>query len=118
MAASNVVRNFAMEQCQLRGFHYGWVMVAIAFLNALFSTAALGIPSVLIVPMSEDLGWSIGELSGPTGLRLALFGLSAPFAGGLMLRYGPRKMVTLAGAVMLVGLALSIITTQKWQLWL
>ena len=49
---------------------------------------------MLIVPMAEDLGWTIGELSAPQGLRLALFGLCAPLAGGLMLRYGPLKTVS------------------------
>jgi len=100
------------------GIHYGWVMVALTFTYAVFSASAMGVPSVLIVPMSRDLGWSIGELSAPQGLRLALFGLAAPLAGGLMLRYGPRRMVAASGALLLAGLALSIVTTQKWQLWL
>jgi sugar phosphate permease len=101
-----------------RGVHYGWAMVALTFAYAVFSSAAMGVPSVLIVPMSKELGWSIGELSAPQGLRLALFGLAAPLAGGLMLRYGPRRMVALSGALLLAGLALSIVTTEKWQLWL
>jgi sugar phosphate permease len=101
-----------------RGIHYGWVMVALTFVYAVFSASAMGVPSVLIVPMSKDLGWSIGELSAPQGLRLALFGLAAPLAGGLMLRYGPRRMVALSGALLLAGLATSIVATQKWQLWL
>jgi hypothetical protein len=46
---------------------------------------AMGVPSVLIVPMARDLGWSIGELSAPQGLRLALFGLAAPLAAEVML---------------------------------
>lgn len=101
-----------------RGVHYGWVMAALAFLYSLFSSAAMGVPSVLIVPMSKELGWTIGELSAPLGLRLALFGLIAPFAGGLMLRYGPRRMVGLSGALLVVGLLVGIATTEKWQLWL
>jgi MFS family permease len=112
------IRNQFSNALAARGFHFGWAMVALAFLNALFSTAAVGVPSVLIVPMSEDLGWSIGELAAPTGLRMALFGLSAPFAGGLMLRYGPRRMVGISGLVLLLGLAIAILTTEKWQLWL
>ena len=93
-------------------------MVALAFFSALFATASVGVPSVLIVPMSKDLGWSIGEIAAPTGLRLALFGLSAPFAGGLMLKYGPRRMVGLSGFVLIIGLIISILTTEKWHLWL
>ena len=98
--------------------HYGWVMVAITFLYAVFSTSALGVPAVLILPMAKDLGWSIGEISAPQGLRVALFGLCAPLAGGLMLRYGVRRMVGLSGALLMVGLVMSITMTQKWQLWL
>ena len=101
-----------------RGIHYGWVMVALTFAFAVFSSSALGVPSVLIVPMAQELGWTIGELSAPQGLRLALFGLAAPLAGGLMLRFGPRRMVAASGVLLLAGLALSIATTQKWQLWL
>jgi sugar phosphate permease len=101
-----------------RGIHYGWVMVGLTFAFAVFSSSALGVPSVLIVPMAQELGWTIGELSAPQGLRLALFGLAAPLAGGLMLRFGPRRMVAASGVLLLAGLALSIATTQKWQLWL
>lgn len=101
-----------------RSVHYGWAMTALAFLYALFSSAAMGVPAVLIVPMSQELGWTIGELSAPFGLRLALFGLIAPFAGGLMLRYGPRRMVAFSGALLVIGLFVGMATTEKWQLWL
>lgn len=101
-----------------RGVHYGWVMVTLTFLYVVFSSAAMGLPGVLIIPMSKDLGWSIGELSAPQGLRLALFGLAAPLAGGLMLRYGPRRMVALSGVLLIAGLGVSMATTEKWQLWL
>ncbi|MCE2908382.1 MAG: MFS transporter, partial [Burkholderiaceae bacterium] len=101
-----------------RGIHYGWAMVAVTFVYAVFSASAMGVPSVLIVPMAKDLGWSIGELSAPQGLRLALFGLAAPLAGGLMLRYGPRRMVALSGALLMIGLFIAITTREKWQLWL
>jgi predicted MFS family arabinose efflux permease len=101
-----------------RGIHYGWAMAALTFMFIMFSSSAMGVPSVLIVPMSKDLGWSLGELSAPQGLRLALFGLAAPLAGGLMLRYGPRRMVLVSGVLLLAGLVLSILTREKWQLWL
>lgn len=54
--------------------HYGRVMVAVAFLYSMFSSSAMGVPAVLILPMAKELGWSIGELSAPQGLRVALFG--------------------------------------------
>lgn len=104
--------------CAARGIHYAWVMAALGFFYSLFSTAALGVPGVLILPLSEELGLSIGEVSAPQGLRFALFGLVAPFAGGLMLRYGPRRMLTAAALLLLAGLALTVTMTERWQVWL
>jgi predicted MFS family arabinose efflux permease len=101
-----------------RGIHYGWVMAALTFFYVLFATSALGVPGVLILPMSQDLGLSIGALSAPQGLRFAMFGLMAPFAGGLMLRYGPRRILTFAGALLILGLVVTATTTTQWQLWL
>jgi predicted MFS family arabinose efflux permease len=98
--------------------HYAWTMLVLTFLYAMFSTSAMGVPAVLILPMSKELGWSIGELAAPQGLRVALFGLCAPLAGGLMIRYGVRRMVAISGALLMAGLLVSITMTQKWQLWL
>jgi len=63
-----------------RGIHYDWFTVALTMGYLLCSSATLSIPGVLLTPMSRDLGWSIGDLSGPLGLRVALFGLVAPFS--------------------------------------
>ncbi len=98
--------------------HYAWVMLGLAFLYTTFATSAMGVPAVLILPMSKELGWSIGELAAPQGLRLAIFGLCAPLAGGLMLRYGPRRMTAISGTLLMVGLLMSITMTERWQLWL
>jgi sugar phosphate permease len=35
-----------------------------------------------------------------------------------MLRYGPRRMVALSGALLMIGLFIAITTREKWQLWL
>ena len=50
---------------EARGIHYGWVIVALTFVYTVFSTSAMGVPSVLILPRAKDLGWTIGELSAP-----------------------------------------------------
>lgn len=113
MLAETVARRLAA-----RGIHYGWVIVTLGFFYVIFATSALGVPGVLIQPMSRDLGMSISELSAPQGLRLALFGLVAPFAGGLMLRFGPRNIITVGGALLLAGLLLTASTGAVWQLWL
>jgi len=94
------------------------MMVLLVLGYSICSTAALAIPGVLLLPISQELGWSIGELSGPLGLRMTLFGLVAPFAGGLMLRYGPRVVLTASAGLLIGGLLLSLVMTTRWELWL
>jgi predicted MFS family arabinose efflux permease len=101
-----------------RGIHYGWLMVALTFLFNMGAAGAMSIPGVLLKPMSHDLGWSIAVLSGPLGLRMALFGLMAPFAGGLILRYGPRRILMASAALLIAGLFVAMTTTERWQLWI
>ena len=113
-----MLANRLAKYAALRGIYYCWVMAALAFFYVLFSSSALGITAVLIKPMSDQLGLTIGELSASQGLRFALFGLAAPFAGGLMLRYGPRRMVALSGVLSLLGLLLTSTMTTRFQLWL
>ncbi|MEA2768293.1 MAG: hypothetical protein QOD93_1255 [Acetobacteraceae bacterium] len=101
-----------------RGIHYGWLMVALTFFFNVCAAGAMSIPGVLLTPISHDLGWSIGELSGPLGLRMMLFGLVAPFAGGLILLNGPRKVLTWSAVLLIAGLMLAITMTSRWQLWI
>jgi len=101
-----------------RGIHYGWVMMALTFLVAITSSAAVTLPGVLILPMTKEFGWGLGDFGGPVGLMLVLFGVMAPFAGALMLRYGLRTIVVVSGA--LATLALLGITRADalWHLWI
>jgi len=101
-----------------RGVHYGWIVVAVAFLTMLATAAAMGMPGVLLLPLKGEFGWDLGAISGALALRLALFGMVAPFAAALMLRYGMRVVVSTALVFIVAGLALATQMTALWQLWL
>ena len=101
-----------------RGVHYGWIVVAVAFLTMLATAAAMGMPGVLLLPLKNEFGWDLGAISGALALRLALFGMVAPFAAALMLRYGMRVVVSTALVFIVLGLALATQMTALWQLWL
>jgi sugar phosphate permease len=113
MYANALARSLASRE-----IHYGWVMVALTLCYVICSSAVMSIPGILLVPLSKEFGWSIGELSGPLGLRMALFGIIAPFAGALILRYGPRNVVSASAALLILGIVLAMTTRTKWQLWL
>jgi MFS family permease len=108
----------AARSLAAHNIHYGWLMVLLTFLYGVSSAGAMSIPGVLLMPMSRDLGWTIGDLSGPLGLRVTLYGLAAPFAGGLILLYGVRRVLSASAVLLVAGLIISITMTTKWQLWL
>src|SRR5271156_1438239 len=99
-----------------RGIPYGWAVVAVAFLTMLATAAAMGMPGVLLLPLKGEFGWDLGAISGALALRLALFGMVAPFAAALMLRYGMRVVVSTALVFIVIGLALATQMTALWQL--
>jgi MFS family permease len=101
-----------------RGIHYGWVMVALTFVTAVCSAAAIGMPAVLILPLTQEFGWSRGEISGAMALMLVLFGSMAPFGGALMLRYGLRRVVVGAAMLAVLALAGATVMSELWHLWI
>lgn len=99
-----------------RRVHYGWVMAAVTFVVMLTTASALGAPGVLMPPLEKEFGWTTAEISRALALRLLLFGLIAPFAASLMIRFGLKRVVGLAIVLILTGLALSTRMTERWQL--
>lgn len=95
-----------------RGIHYGWVMVAVTFFTALVSSASVGAPGVFILPLEKEFGWSTTQISSALSIRLLLFGLMAPFAAALMVRFGLRNVVISALTIITAGLLASLVMTQ------
>jgi hypothetical protein len=73
---------------------------------------------VLMLPLKTEFGWDLGTISGALALRVLLYGMAAPFAAAVMLRYGVRTVVGTALALIVIGLALATRITAVWQLWL
>ena len=46
----------------------------------LTTSAALGLPGAMLLPLSKEFGWSTDQLSSVFAVRFALFGLLGPFA--------------------------------------
>jgi MFS family permease len=99
-----------------RNIHYGWVIVAVTFLTMLVTAGAMGAPGVLIVPLEHEFGWDNAQISSALALRLLLFGLFGPFAAALMNRFGLRRVMISAAAMIVAGLLASLAMTQVWQL--
>ena len=101
---------------QRRNIHYGWVVVAVTFLTLLVTAAAMGTPGVLIVPLEHEFGWEDAQISSALALRILLFGLFGPFAAAFMNRFGVRRVIICAMALIATGLLTSLAMTRLWQL--
>jgi len=99
-----------------RNVHYGWAVVAATFLTMLVTAGAVGAPGVFIVPLEKEFGWKTSEISSALAIRFVLFGLMGPFAAAFMNRFGVRRMVLTALAIVAAVLAASITMTSLWQL--
>ena len=111
MTSSRIVSALAR-----RNIHYGWVVVAVTFLTLLVTAGAMGTPGVMIVPLENEFGWSDAQISSALALRILLFGLFGPFAAALMNRFGVRRVIIFALALIAGGLLISLMMTQVWQL--
>lgn len=95
--------------------HYAWIVAAVTFATTVITAGTLSISGVLLVPLQQEFGWDTSQVSSAFGIRLALFGLLAPFSATLLNRFGIRRMVTIALLVILAGLIGTFFTTTVWQ---
>ncbi len=106
------------RQLDRHNIHYGWVMLAVTFLTMLTTACAMGAPGVLMPPLQKEFGWTAAQISGALAVRLILLGLIAPFAAAMMIRFGLKRVVSLALGLIIAGLGLSLMMTEIWQLFL
>jgi sugar phosphate permease len=97
-------------------FHYGWVIVGVTFLTLLVGAGVRSAPGVLLVPLETEFHWSRGTISFAIAVSLILYGLIGPFAAALMERFGVRRIMMSALALLAAGVALTTLMTQSWQL--
>ncbi len=97
-------------------FHPAWAVAAATFLVLVLAAAVRSAPSVLIIPLEQEFGWSRAAISGAVSLNILLYGLAGPFAAGLMARYGLRRVVLTALAALIGACLLAAHISRLWQL--
>ena len=96
--------------------HYAWIIAAITFVVIVLTGGVRATPGVLIVPLEHEFGWSRATISFAVGINILLYGMIGPFAAALMDRFGVRRTMTLALAASALGVALSPLMREAWQL--
>jgi sugar phosphate permease len=99
-----------------RRFHYGWIVVGVTFLVLLVGAGVRSTPGVLMVPFEEEFGWSRATISFAVAVSLVLYGVIGPFAASFMERFGLRRTMAGALALLACGVALTSLMHASWQL--
>lgn len=97
-------------------FFYGWVVVGITVVVLLLAAGVRSAPGVMLDAQLIDTTWSRTLISSSVSLGLFIFGLGAPFAGGLIARFGPRLIALIGLLLIAIAMFLSARLTEVWQL--
>jgi predicted MFS family arabinose efflux permease len=101
---------------QRLGQNYVFLVVAVVFLALMVSAGLRATPGVLILPLESAFGWNRASISLAAAIGIFLYGLIGPFSAALMLRFGIRRTVLSALAMMAASSAASAFMTSRWQL--
>ncbi len=96
--------------------HPAWFVAGAALVALIGAAGFRAAPGVLMVPLHEEFGWSMTQISLAVTVNLVLYGVTAPFAAGLMQRFGIRRVTTAALLVIAAGAALTVFIDAPWQL--
>ena len=100
----------------LRRLPYAGLIVLVTFLVLLAAAGVRAAPGVLIRPLEAEFGWDRASISLAIAVSILAFGLGAPLSGGLIDRFGPKR-VMLGGLVLIVGGLIPLaLMTELWQL--
>jgi sugar phosphate permease len=117
-AGENLWVSASVEPRTSRGIHRAWWVAAVTMAALVAAAGFRSSTGALLEPLEHEFGWSRATTSGAVTLNLVVYGLTAPFAAALMERFGVRRVVAGALALVASGSGLTLVMTSAWQLWL
>lgn len=94
---------------------YGYLVVVAAFLAVFTLFGYRSSFSVLLGPMSDDMGWTVGETTLGYSLMMAVYGLAAYLSGEIVDRWGVRYAYAIGAIFGAMGFLLSSFITSYIQ---
>src|SRR5215510_6895595 len=98
-----------------RSIYYGWFIVAVCFVVIAMVSPLISSFSIFYVAVLHDFNWSRGSTAIALSIHLVLGGLTSPFAGGLIDRFGPRRVMPMGALLTAVALLWLSQSTALWQ---
>jgi MFS family permease len=100
-----------------RKFFYGYIILALCFINMVVMRGVNGSFSVYYLALLENFGWSHSDGASIASVNFLVYALAAPFVGFAFDRFGPRVLMPLGGALVGVGFLLSGFGNSLWQMY-
>jgi len=97
------------------GQHYAFVVAGVTFAALLVAAGLRAAPSVLMVPIGANFGWSRETVSTAAAVGIFLYGLVGPFAAALMQTVGIRRTMMGGLALMASATFASLWMREPWQ---
>jgi sugar phosphate permease len=96
--------------------HYAWIVAGTTFFILLLGAGVRATPSILLVPLENEFGWSAATISAAIAVNIFLFGMIGPFAVAVMERFGLRRTVSFSLLILSLGVALTSLMRAPWQM--
>ena len=99
--------HIAQKTAESLNFYYGWVIVGVAVLSMSFWFGIRSSFSVFYVALLEEFPWNRAESAGVQSLVMICYSVTAPLAGMLIDRFGPRRVIVPGIFILTLGLTLT-----------
>jgi MFS family permease len=98
--------NIAKKMAYGLKFYYGWIIVSVALVSMAFWFGIRANFSVFYVALLEEFAWNRAGSAGVQSVALLTYTVLAPLVGGLIDRFGPRRVVVPGILILALGLIL------------
>ncbi|WP_255301626.1 MFS transporter [Bacillus sp. AFS040349] len=99
-----------------RKIHYSWIILIITFFSIIVAGIIRSSSGVFIDPFEQEFGWDRSLISLAFAIGLFLYGISGPFMAALVEVIGLKKMMIYSMITMIIGLLLTFVMQESWQL--
>jgi len=72
LVANDVVSQKAAQVSQVKKIHYAWIVFAVTFVALIVAAGVRSVPSILIVPLENEFGWSRATISFAVSINLLM----------------------------------------------
>ncbi len=99
----------------MKRFFYGWVMLASIFL--IYASGTIGVSTLPLVnaQLKDQFGWTHEQITFAPSLLFLMMAIMSPFAGILLDKLRPKRILLLGGFCFIAALLLYSTVTTLWQ---